>query len=339
MWDYSEKVQEYFFNPKNAGVLAEANGVGEVGAISCGDALKLMLKIDPVTSVILEAKFQTFGCGSAIASSSALTELVIGRTIDEALKITNQDIADFLGGLPPEKMHCSVMGYEALQAAVANYRGEVWTDDHEEGALICKCFGVDEGMVERAVRMNSLTTIEQVTAYTKAGGGCLTCFDALEGVLAKVNAEMVAEGVLEPAKAYRLGSADPLALKQKPSAKSAQPKAAAPVVSLGGSAPVRAAPPNTSPKISPLDPAAPAPAMTNLQKIRLIEQAIAELRPSLQADKGDCELVDVDGATVYVRLSGACVGCQMASVTVSGIQQRLSDRIGSMIRVVPVGKN
>jgi NifU-like protein len=338
MWDYSDKVQEYFFNPKNAGVLSEANGVGEVGAISCGDALKLMLKIDPVSSVILDAKFQTFGCGSAIASSSALTELVIGKTIDEALKISNQDIADFLGGLPPEKMHCSVMGYEALQAAVANYRGEVWTDDHEEGALICKCFGVDEGMVERAVRMNSLTTIEQVTAYTKAGGSCLTCFDALEGVLAKVNAEMVAEGALDPAKAYRLGTADPQALKKKPAPKVAAPaKAAAPVVALGGSAPVRA--PSATPKISPLDPAAPVPAMTNLQKIRLIEHAIEELRPSLQADKGDCELVDIDGSTVYVRLSGACVGCQMASVTVSGIQQRLSDKIGSMIRVVPVGKN
>ena len=333
MWDYSEKVQEYFFNPKNAGVLAEANAVGEVGAISCGDALKLMMKVDPVTNVILEAKFQTFGCGSAIASSSALTELVIGKTVDEALKLTNQDIADFLGGLPPEKMHCSVMGYEALQAAVANFRGETWTDDHEEGALICKCFGVDEGMVERAVRMNSLTTIEQVTAYTKAGGGCLTCFDALEGVLARVNADMVAEGLLEPAKAYRLGSVDPLALKKKPTPKAAAP---APVVSLGETAPVRGP---TAPKASPLDPAAPAPALTNLQKIRLIEQAIEELRPSLCADNGDCELVDVDGSTVFVRLSGACVGCQMASVTVSGIQQRLSAKIGTPIRVVPVGKN
>ena len=333
MWDYSEKVQEYFFNPKNAGVLSEANAVGEVGAIACGDALKLMMKIDPVSNVILEARFQTFGCGSAIASSSALTELVIGKTIDEALKLTNQDIADFLGGLPPEKMHCSVMGYEALQAAVANFRGEVWSDDHEEGALICKCFGVDEGMVERAVRMNNLTTIEQVTAYTKAGGGCLTCFDALEGVLAKVNADMVAEGALDPAKAYRLGSADPLALKTKPTPKVA---ATAPVVSLGQAAPQRAPSP---PKASPLDPAAPAPTLTNLQKIRLIEQAIDELRPSLRADNGDCELVDVDGSTVYVRLSGACVGCQMASVTVSGIQQRLSVKIGSPVRVVPVGKN
>ncbi len=305
MWDYSEKVKEHFYNPKNAGAVAEANAVGDVGSLSCGDALRLSLKVDPDTDVILDAGFQTFGCGSAIASSSALTEMIKGLTVDEALKISNQDIADFLDGLPPEKMHCSVMGREALQAAVANYRGETLEDDHEEGALVCKCFAIDEVMVRETIRANRLSSVEDVTNYTKAGGGCSSCHEGIERLLVE---ELAARGeIFVPA-----GTG----------AKAAK-KAKAPLVTLET--------PPAAPQAAPT-----TPRMTTLQRIRRIERVLESIRPTLQRDHGDVELLDVEGKNIYVKLTGACTGCQMASMTLSGIQQRLIEELGEFVKVVPV---
>ncbi len=180
MWEYTELVQEHFLHPRNVGEVESPSGVGDVGSLACGDALKLTLKIDD-NEKIVEAKFKTFGCASAIASSSALTEMIKGMTVTEAEKVTNEDIADFLGGLPKEKMHCSVMGREALEAALADYRGMVLP--MAEGEIVCECFGVTDLEVMRAVKESGLRSVEEITNFTKAGGGCGKCEDKLRDIL------------------------------------------------------------------------------------------------------------------------------------------------------------
>ncbi|MEM7554842.1 MAG: Fe-S cluster assembly protein NifU [Cyanobacteria bacterium P01_A01_bin.84] len=198
MWEYTDKVLELFYNPKNQGTLEESKdevgtkvATGEVGSIACGDALRLHIKVDEDTDKIVDARFQTFGCTSAIASSEALVEIVKGKTLDEALNITNKDIAEYLGGLPQEKMHCSVMGQEALEAAVYNYRGIPLEthDDDDEGALICTCFGVTEPKIRRIIQENSLNTAEEVTNYIKAGGGCGTCLPSIDDIIIDIHRE------------------------------------------------------------------------------------------------------------------------------------------------------
>jgi len=271
MWNYSEKVMDHFRNPRNVGVIEDADGVGEVGSMACGDALTLYIKVDP-TGRITDAKFQTFGCASAIASSSALTEMIIGKTVDEAMRITNRDIAEYLGGLPEEKMHCSVMGREALLAAIANYRGQ--TRESVASPLVCECFGVTQEEIERAIKENHLTTREQVTHYTKAGGGCGKCHEKIEEILRAMGQEKAAM------------------------------------------------------------PHGPMRRLTNLQKIKLIEETIERyIRPELQKDGGDLELVDVEGNTVMVSLRGLCTGCPSAGVTIKGIEERLKEMVSEELVV------
>ena len=184
MWNYTETVHDHFLHPHNVGPLKDANAIGEVGSLACGDALKLYLKIDK-EGVIRDASFETFGCASAIASSSVLTDMVKGMSVEDALKLTNKDIVNALGGLPRQKMHCSVMGQEALEAAIRQWKGEPpMPHAQEEGKLVCKCFGVTDAQIIRTIRENGLKTVEEITNYTKAGGACGECLDEIAEILA-----------------------------------------------------------------------------------------------------------------------------------------------------------
>jgi NifU-like protein len=257
MWDYSGKVLDHFRNPRNVGVIEDADGVGQVGSLACGDALKLMIKVDE-NDTIVDAKFQTFGCASAIASSSALTEMVKGMPLKEAARVTNQDIADYLGGLPEQKVHCSVMGREALEAAIANFKAGDSGKRELEGKVVCHCFGVTETELTRAITENNLQTVEAITNHTKAGGGCGGCVPELEDLLESL-----------------LPKQD-----QKP----------------------------------------PKRKMTIVEKLRLIQETLdREVRPVLQKDGGDLELVDVVGKTVVVSFRGACSRCQVAEFTMKDV--------------------
>lgn len=187
MWDYSEKVMDHYRNPRNVGKIDNADAVGSAGSLACGDQLKIYLKIKD--GVVTDAKFQTFGCGSAVASSSILTEMIIGKPISEVRKITNKDIADQLEGLPPEKMHCSVMGYEALEDALQGYEDYQDLEDirndmqQKKEKIVCTCFGVTENLVWDAIKQNGLKTVEEVTNYTKAGGACGKCKGLIKDII------------------------------------------------------------------------------------------------------------------------------------------------------------
>jgi NifU-like protein len=238
-----------------------------------------MLRLD-AGGRIADAKFQTFGCASAIASSDALIDLIKGKTLEEASRVTNDDIADYLGGLPEEKMHCSVMGMEALQKAIAKYRHEPFALE-EEGEIVCRCFGVTDKLIEKVVREHGLKTVEEVTHYTKAGGGCRGCHPEIEAIIARVRGEKAPAAPKEPA-------------------------------------------------VKP---------MTNIERIRRVEEVMEkEIRPMLQADGGDIELVDVDGRRVQVAFRGHCAWCRVRDFTLKGaVEAKLRELVDSRIVVEDVG--
>ena len=280
MWDYTDKVKEHFLHPKHTGVIERPDLDATVGNITCGDALRLMVKLDEAGR-IADAKFQTFGCASAIASSDALIELIRGKTLEEAEGLTNDDIAQYLGGLPEAKMHCSVMGMEALQKAIAQYRHQPF-ELEDEGTVVCRCFGVTDKLIEKVVRDHNLHTVEQVTHFTKAGGGCQGCHPDIEAIIEKVHGPR-AEHV---AKARQ---------RRTP--------------------------------------------MTNLERMTRIQQIIEhEIRPMLQQDGGDIELIDIDGKRVQVALRGHCAWCRVRDFTLKGsIENRLREVVDPQIVVEDVG--
>ncbi|KMQ50206.1 Iron-sulfur cluster assembly scaffold protein NifU [Chitinispirillum alkaliphilum] len=277
MWEYTEKVRDHYLNPRNSGEIKNPDGLGEIGNITCGDALRLTFKLDK-DGKVEDMKFKTFGCGSAIASASVLTELCIGKTIEEIKKISNNDIAEALGGLPREKMHCSVMGEEALEAAIKYYEngGVTAAPVEKEGTVVCTCFNITDLEIQKAVRDNNLTTIEDVTNFTKAGGACGNCKDDIQKIIDSMT-----------------GKAASSKTKQKPAR------------------------------------------LTTLQKIDMIRTVLEnDVKPVLQQDGGDCELIDVDGNDVYIRFKGQCSGCAFSSMTlISVVEKNLKQKVSDQLSI------
>lgn len=314
LWDaYSNKVTTLMNNPNHQGEITEeeaaAHGnrliVADFGAESCGDAVRLYWEVDPKTDVIVNSKFKSFGCGTAIASSDIMTELCIGKTVKEAVKITNIDVEFALRdnpetpAVPPQKMHCSVMAYDVIKKAAGLYMG-VDAESFEEEIIVCECARVSLKTLQEVIRLNDLTTIEQITDYTKAGGFCKSCIKPgghekreyyLVDILRDTRREMDEEKMKAAADAGAKGNFE---------------------------------------------------SMTLVQQIKAIDAQIDEsIRQFLIMDGGDMEVIDVkpsdDYIDVYIRYLGACNGCaSSATGTLYAIESTLKEKLSKKIRVLPI---
>ncbi|MCD8478745.1 MAG: iron-sulfur cluster assembly scaffold protein [Sulfurospirillum sp.] len=319
IWEeYSQKVQDLMNNPKNMGELTEEDAknmggklvVADFGAESCGDAVRLYWVVDEATEVIKAAKFKSFGCGTAIASSDTMAELCIGKTVSEAVKITNIDVEKAMRdtpdipAVPPQKMHCSVMAYDVIKAAAASFKG-VDAASFEDEIIVCECARVSLGTIKEVIRLNNLTTVEEITNYTKAGAFCKSCVKPggheekeyyLVDILRDTRAEMEHDRLLAISNAQIEG--------------------------------------HSSVDFDDL---------TVVKKFQQIEAVIDEnIRPMLVMDGGNLEILDIkegdDKVTdVYIRYLGACSGCASSSTgTLFAIESVLQEKLSKNIRILPI---
>ncbi|ECL0961700.1 iron-sulfur cluster assembly scaffold protein NifU [Campylobacter coli] len=313
IWDeYSQKVQDRMNNPQHMGEFSEEDAkarnakliVADFGAESCGDAVRLFWLVDEKTDKIIDAKFKSFGCGTAIASSDTMVDLCIGKTVDEAVKITNLDVEFAMRdnpetpAVPPQKMHCSVMAYDVIKQAAAHYKS-ISPEDFEDQIIVCECARVSLGTIKEVIKLNDLHTVEEITQYTKAGAFCKSCIKPgghekrdyyLVDILAETRAEIDRE-------------------KLK----------------------------NTMKSDVAFDE------MTVVGQLKAVESVLdAEIRPMLHNDGGDLEVIDIqkaEGAAidVYIRYLGACSGCSSGSgATLYAIETILQEELSPNIRVMPV---
>lgn len=312
IWDeYSQKVQDRMNNPQHMGEFSEEDAkarnakliVADFGAESCGDAVRLFWLVDEKTDKIIDAKFKSFGCGTAIASSDTMVDLCIGKTVDEAVKITNLDVEFAMRdnpetpAVPPQKMHCSVMAYDVIKQAAAHYKG-ISPEDFEDQIIVCECARVSLGTIKEVIKLNDLHSVEEITQYTKAGAFCKSCIKPgghekrdyyLVDILAETRAEIDRE-------------------KLK----------------------------NTMKSDVAFDE------MTVVGQLKAVESVLdAEIRPMLHNDGGDLEVIDIqkaEGAAidVYIRYLGACSGCSSGSgATLYAIETILQEELSPNIRVMP----
>ncbi|QKF76809.1 iron-sulfur cluster assembly scaffold protein [Arcobacter defluvii] len=316
IWDeYSNQVVNRMNNPKHQGEITEEKAaelgakliVADFGAESCGDAVRLYWAVDENTDKILESKFKSFGCGTAIASSDVMAELCIGKTVDEAVKITNIDVEFALRdtpdvpAVPPQKMHCSVMAYDVIKKAAAEYKG-VDMESFEEEQIVCECARVSLATLKEVIKINDLKTVEEITDYTKAGAFCKSCIKPggheakdiyLVDILKDVRAEMEHNKLKTAADASAAGEL-------------------------------------TFDK------------MTLVQRIKTIDSVLdSDIRPMLVMDGGNMEIIDIKENLphydIYIRYLGSCSGCSSGSTgTLFAIESVLQQKIDENLRVLPI---